>query len=289
MEENKNIESNEKQKNSEDESLSSASEAVPEAEQSITHNPPVTEQDMEVHHHSHENHGKKNWKTYFWEFLMLFLAVTLGFFVENQREHYIEHTRAKEFAALMYEDLKKDTLFFREGAEQFARIMKHQDSLSYLLQRPTENPGHYSLIKHWINGVWALSFTPHQATYEQMKNSGSLRYIKNIRLINSMQDYYNNSLPNISHYHRIQSELTENRVVPFIEDHIDYREADFLTSTIHTNKPALFDWNERTAIKLYNMMLLLRDQNNSLTKMYDAAGKKAIIVMQLLQKEYHLK
>jgi hypothetical protein len=51
---------------------------------------------MEVHHHA--NHGdKKNWKSYFWEFLMLFLAVTLGFFVENQREHYIEHVRAKDF------------------------------------------------------------------------------------------------------------------------------------------------------------------------------------------------
>lgn len=68
--------------------------------------------------------------------------------------------------------------------------------------------------------------------------------------------------------------------MPFIEDHIDYREADFLTSTIHTNKPALFDWSERTAIQLYNMMLL-RDQNNSLIKMYDASGKKAIIVMNI--------
>jgi hypothetical protein len=29
---------------------------------------------MEVHAHSH-SHGKKNWKAYFWEFLMLFLAV----------------------------------------------------------------------------------------------------------------------------------------------------------------------------------------------------------------------
>ena len=39
---------------------------------------------------------------------MLFLAITLGFLVENRREHYIEHMRAKEYAALMHEDLKKD-------------------------------------------------------------------------------------------------------------------------------------------------------------------------------------
>ena len=68
---------------------------------------------MEVHHHAHTS--RKKWTHYFWEFLMLFLAITLGFLVENQREHYIENARAKEFAVLMYEDLKKDTTFFRKG------------------------------------------------------------------------------------------------------------------------------------------------------------------------------
>lgn len=44
---------------------------------------------MEVHHHPHDPaapHHKKNWKSYFWEFLMLFLAVFCGFLAENQRE-----------------------------------------------------------------------------------------------------------------------------------------------------------------------------------------------------------
>ena len=40
---------------------------------------------------------------------MLFLAVTLGFFVENQREHYIEHQRAKVYAASMKANLQVDT------------------------------------------------------------------------------------------------------------------------------------------------------------------------------------
>ena len=63
---------------------------------------------MEVHHHAH--HDKKNWKSYFWEFLMLFLAVTLGFFVENQREHLVEHRREKEYMISMLEDLSADTM-----------------------------------------------------------------------------------------------------------------------------------------------------------------------------------
>ena len=43
-------------------------------------------ENMEVHHHPHVRHSKR-WKDYLFEFLMLFLAVSAGFFVENQREH----------------------------------------------------------------------------------------------------------------------------------------------------------------------------------------------------------
>src|SRR5687767_2995927 len=45
---------------------------------------------MEVHHHSHP-HGHKNWRTYAWEFAMLFLAVFCGFLAEYFLEHRIEN------------------------------------------------------------------------------------------------------------------------------------------------------------------------------------------------------
>jgi hypothetical protein len=62
-----------------DEKVSSA-EPFAEVEQPQTNNnPQQTEEDMEVHHHTLPPHGKKNWKDYFWEFLMLFLAVFCGF------------------------------------------------------------------------------------------------------------------------------------------------------------------------------------------------------------------
>jgi len=242
---------------------------------------------MEVHHHSHS--ARKKWTHYFWEFLMLFLAITLGFLVENQREHYIENARAKEFAALMYEDLKKDNELYTKGSEKFKMIKEHQDSLLFVLKGDFEKIDRYKMISHWINGVWALNFTAHQATYEQMKNSGSLRYIRNIDLINRMQEYYNGILPDIDHYHTIQSELTETRIVPFLEDHINYQEADFLNSQMNVSNPGLFDWNKRTAVKLYNMMSLLKNQNEFLNSVYIEAGEKSNETMQLLKQEYHLK
>ena len=70
---------------------------------------------MEVHHHSSPAQGGthtpgKKWTHYFWEFIMLFLAVTLGFFVENQRDHFIENQRAKELARALYSELLDDSV-----------------------------------------------------------------------------------------------------------------------------------------------------------------------------------
>ena len=63
---------------------------------------------MEVHHPHHPTH-KKEWKEYITEFLMLFIAVTLGFFVENLREHYVEDQRGLTYAKRLLDDLKEDS------------------------------------------------------------------------------------------------------------------------------------------------------------------------------------
>ena len=60
---------------------------------------------MEVHHHSH--HPKK-WKEYITEFLMLFLAVTLGFLAENLREVYVEKERSHELILQLQSDIKNN-------------------------------------------------------------------------------------------------------------------------------------------------------------------------------------
>ena len=65
---------------------------------------------MEVHHHAHSSHGKKNWKSYFWEFIMLFLAVFCGFLAEYQLEHLIEKEREKQLAKSFYQELKGDSV-----------------------------------------------------------------------------------------------------------------------------------------------------------------------------------
>ena len=62
---------------------------------------------MEVHHHAHT--ARKKWTHYFWEFLMLFLAVFCGFLAEYKLEHVIEHQRELKYVKSLIQDLKADT------------------------------------------------------------------------------------------------------------------------------------------------------------------------------------
>src|SRR4029079_2370042 len=89
---------------------------------------------MEVHHHPH--HGKKKWAEYFWEFFMLFLAVTLGFLVENQREHFIESQRAKKFAASLISDLHSDTAEMKSNIEMIEGFYQSADMVISELRKP---------------------------------------------------------------------------------------------------------------------------------------------------------
>jgi hypothetical protein len=148
---------------------------------------------MEVHHQTHSL--SKKWTHYLWEFLMLFFAVTLGFFVENQREHFAERKREKEYIRSMVEDLKTDVRYFT--AELVSR--KHNrimiDSLINLLSQRIRNEFEqermYYLARYCIAGVELPQF--HDRTYDQMKSSGNLRLIHGKNIADSISDYYFNA------------------------------------------------------------------------------------------------
>jgi len=144
---------------------------------------------MEVHAHSHT--PRKKWTHYFWEFLMLFLAVTLGFFVENQREHYIENQRAKQYASFLHSDLIKDTASLSQRIAYMNTGIREIDTLILILKSP--NP------QIFIEKIYTLStyiysnplFTANNSTIEQLKNSGSLRYFRSKALVRNFSDFDN--------------------------------------------------------------------------------------------------
>ena len=120
---------------------------------------------------------------------MLFLAVTLGFFVENQREHLIEHKREKQYIRTLIEDLKSDTAQLATSIE--ARYEKEQmvDSLVFFLNSP-DAAEHGSNIYYWGYSVLRPSrFFPNDRTIQQLKNAGNMRLIRKMAVSDSIMAY----------------------------------------------------------------------------------------------------
>ena len=83
---------------------------------------------MEVHHHSHK---PKNWKEYITEFIMLFAAVTLGFFAENVREHQVIIERKNQNLLAMVQDLKRDSVQLQQRIIEYTKAVKTFENLKY--------------------------------------------------------------------------------------------------------------------------------------------------------------
>src|SRR5436189_2458366 len=141
---------------------------------------------MEVHAHSHT--ARKKWTHYFWEFLMLFLAVFCGFYAEYQLEHKIEKERAKQFLQSMLVDVRTniknlDSLLIGDRI-----IITNHDSLVTWLLEDSATIDRAAFARK-MGAVWVRNFLVRKETYEQMKSSGSLRYVGNIEFLKKTMDY----------------------------------------------------------------------------------------------------
>ena len=133
---------------------------------------------MEVHHHPHTE--RKKWSHYFWEFLMLFLAVFTGFMAENQREHMVEHKRAKEYAFNLYEELKKDTQSLAKIITDNSEVVGKLDTFCLFSRDKTKYNVTNGMLYYYSSYATAIyNFTSNNTTIEQLKGSGNLRIMGN--------------------------------------------------------------------------------------------------------------
>ena len=187
MSEEKNINPNSERKDSESnkEDEKHFSEDNHTTKQPATTDKQPSTENMEVHKHPHHVMHKKKWGEYFLEFLMLFLAVTLGFFAENLRENISSSHREKEFAQQLYSELKDDSvvvankLATRHAKERDMDYVSNFFRDSSLTSLPREFYPAYTTSTYLIN---SYAFEPKDGILSQLRNSGSLRYFKSIEL-----------------------------------------------------------------------------------------------------------
>ena len=148
---------------------------------------------MEVHHHSHT--PRKKWTHYFWEFFMLFLAVFCGFLAEYGLEHKIEANREKQYARSMVADLILDTTALKDIIWKRTKRIELLDTLFLLLKQPGDSSNlRKRIYAHaWrAAGIRYIQFVYNDGTIQQLKNSGSLRLLRNKIVSKSIMVYDRN-------------------------------------------------------------------------------------------------
>ena len=144
---------------------------------------------MEVHQHTHT--PRKKWSHYFWEFLMLFLAVFCGFLAENQREHIVEKHRAKEYAASLLSDMRLDTGELRRGISVTRFTISCIDSIISISKKMSSTnslPRSFYYYNKFISQSFRIDWS--KATIDQLIQSGNLRYFRNKELVSLINKYY---------------------------------------------------------------------------------------------------
>jgi hypothetical protein len=154
-----------------------------------TANSQLQTEQMEVHHHPDLHRKEKPWKEYLLEYLMIFLAVTTGFFAESYREHLSERLKEHEYAVNIKKDLVNDSLNINIWLPSLYKRIGEFDSLITYLETPgpvKNGSDMYFLARAATrNSV----FEPNDNTILEMKSSGNLRLIRNREIVNNLMNF----------------------------------------------------------------------------------------------------
>jgi len=245
---------------------------------------------MEVHAHSHTE--RKKWIHYLWEFFMLFLAVTAGFFVENQREHMVEHRREKEFMVSLVKDLESDTAqISRIRLYRLHRLRNIDSIIIFFLDHPGMSvPASGYILAEKLFGH--VAFFQNSGTLDQLKTSEGLRLIRQRNVVDSIQSY-DQQIKRLSlrDIYETNFMVEQNKL---LQNLFDGRELLRLyADTTYDRKPsrpltpvkieAQYVNEYLNGLKTFQLLVKLDMDLQTTIK------SKAVRLIELIKKEYHLK
>jgi hypothetical protein len=139
-------------------------------------------------HQIHSHAKEKHFKHYLFEFFMLFIAITLSFFVENIREHRVEKSREKGYIISMIADMKSDIK--QLDSLNTRRRLKNEmiDSILLILDMP--DPDLFSNQLYYFTR-WMprpLRVITSDGTMQQLKN-GNLRLLRSRKAVDAIMEY----------------------------------------------------------------------------------------------------
>lgn len=244
---------------------------------------------MEVHAHTHT--PRKKWSHYFWEFLMLFLAVFCGFMAENWREHMVEHKREVQFIRSFANDLRRDIYDLDSLLKKREGRKMQIDSMNFILRSP--DPDVYAGQLYFYARYLPRPFIyiPNDATIQQLKNSGNLRLMQKQAVADTILAYDHQ-------YHfmetiRIREDLLIQRIFnymniffdPAVFDQMNLYDIEFLRPP---GNPKLLTKDKKQIQLFLSELHYLKTVNLGEIGWFERRKIQAQNTLSYLEKEYNL-
>lgn len=181
---------------------------------------------MEVHNNNQT--PRKGFGRYVWEFIILFLAVALGFFVENLRKQNTDQKKERQYISSFLADIKADISDIDKNTRLRNARYSQLDSIIILL-REKKIFGHendlYFFGKMATRGVM---FSPNERSINQLKSPGILSLIRSQDVADTILSYHES----VEAVMREQQQETEKAklIYPFLAKIFDPYEFDKMTS-----------------------------------------------------------
>ena len=241
---------------------------------------------MEVHHPHHPTH-KKKWSEYIVEFVMLFAAVTLGFFAENVREHQIiEHKTQQNLQSIIL-DLKKDSILLQDRIKEYENASVYLNKLNdvfveYQVNKLSKNEYLDTVLLISDSIIFGTSFYINNSSYKNTIASGSYSSINSIELKRTISNYYevygaklndnNKILDDVAEYYTVNTlpkpggiiadiiERTDSNKVEVLKKY--YKDNGLFEKSILSKDFIIYNQKAIDRVKIYSYLLRLFEEKN---------------------------
>ncbi|MFI5162956.1 MAG: hypothetical protein ACHQHN_16865 [Sphingobacteriales bacterium] len=259
---------------------------------------------MDVHHHPQLEHKPKPWKEYLLEGLMIFLAVTMGFFAESLREHIANNEKENQVIASLVRDLKKDTAILNDLVSIYMPAHNRwTDSLNQYVDSLPLKGNERKITMGIYNATDWNTYAPPEITMNVLKDAGAFDLIGKERVKAEILNF--NTI--INEYIKYSAFLTD------IEHQADTASMSFITrkvqriivAKLYINNAknsngfvGLKDIPADMKFKTYNKALFVNylkridavdNVLNDMLGQYERVFAEERRLLNVLKEEYHLK
>ena len=225
---------------------------------------------------------------------MLFAAVTLGFFAENLREHYVERHRAVAYLDSIAADLEADIANIDSTLEQSqARYQAGNEAMAMFASGEYKQrmADFYFNIRLYSQ---RMLFTPAVNGIQQLRSAGGVRLIGNRQILDALQ-HYQTSLEGIAmNQDLLERTMTDFRVssAAVMDFRVNFSMYSDPTNadrtkrwTKPTGNPAVFDPDAVHLNEMMNFVLFSINSENSRILRFKALRQEADALRQLIRQQ----